>query len=60
MNSVMGNQESHVRGVTGENVVTGGCLGPGVCFLEQATAGPAVNLQLDKEAQESLLGFASP
>lgn len=56
----MGNQESHVRGVTGENVVTDGCLGPGVCFLEQATAGPAANLQLDMEAQKSLLGFASP
>lgn len=26
---VMGNQESHLREVTGENVVTGGSLGPG-------------------------------
>lgn len=60
MNPVMGNQESHLREVTGENVVPGGCLGPGVCLLQQARAGPAANLQLDKDAQESLLGLTSP
>lgn len=60
MNPVMGNQESHLREVTGENVVTGGCLGPGICLLQQARAGPAANLQLDKDAQESLLGLTSP
>lgn len=56
----MQNQESHLREVTGENVVTGGCLGPGVCLLEQARAGAAANLQLVKHGQESLLGFTSP
>lgn len=45
---------------TGENVVAAGCLGPGVCILEQARAGPAANLQLDKDAQESLLGSLHP
>lgn len=56
----MGAQESHLREVTGENVVAGGSLGPGVCFLEQARGGPAANLQLDRDAEESLLGFTSP
>lgn len=60
MNPAMGAQESHLREVTGENVVAGGSLGPGVCFLEQARAGLAANLQLDRDAQESLLGFTSP